>query len=99
MPYVTTDERVCLDHDIDQLVVTIAYKPNREGCVNYTISRIVSEVFAPSRPSEPWSYDQITKAVAAFECAKLEFYRRVAAPKEDAAILKNGDLPIYKRSV
>lgn len=33
-----------------------------------------------------------------FEGAKLEFYRRVAGPKEDIAIRENGDIPEYAES-
>ena len=34
----------------------------------------------------------IGDVVNAMECAKLEFYRRVAAPYEDTKIKENGDV-------
>ena len=38
------------------------------------------------------SYSNINEAVGALECAKLELYRRVAAPYEDTKIAENGDV-------
>ena len=38
------------------------------------------------------SYDTISGVVKALECAKLEFYRRVAVPYEDTKIKVNGDV-------
>jgi hypothetical protein len=38
------------------------------------------------------SYNTISDVVKAMECAKLEFYRRVAAPYEDEKIKQNGDV-------
>ena len=38
------------------------------------------------------SYTSINAAVGALECAKLECYRRIAEPYEDAAKEKNGDV-------
>ena len=34
----------------------------------------------------------VLQVVGAVRCAQMEFYRRVAAPYEDAAIKKNGDV-------
>jgi hypothetical protein len=38
------------------------------------------------------SYKNINQAIGALECAKLELYRRVAAPYEDKKALINGDV-------
>ena len=37
-------------------------------------------------------YSNINEAIGALECAKLELYRRVAAPYEDTKIAENGDV-------
>lgn len=37
-------------------------------------------------------YQQINDALGVLEGAKLEFYRRLAAPYEDTKILENGDV-------
>lgn len=38
------------------------------------------------------NYMVINDIVGALECAKLEFYRRLAAPYEDTKIAENGDV-------
>jgi hypothetical protein len=38
------------------------------------------------------SYTNINAAVGALECAKLELYRRLAAPYENAKQAENGDV-------
>ena len=37
-------------------------------------------------------YADINELIGALECAKLEFYRRKAAPYEDKKAVENGDL-------
>jgi hypothetical protein len=37
-------------------------------------------------------YAHINEAVGALECAKLELYRRVAAPYEDEKMKESGDV-------
>ena len=37
-------------------------------------------------------YTHVNEAVGVLECAKLELYRRVAAPYEDEKIAENGDV-------
>lgn len=38
------------------------------------------------------NFSTLSSIVAAFECAKLEFYRRHIAPYEDEKIQENGDV-------
>ena len=38
------------------------------------------------------SYKTINDIVGALECAKIEFYRRIAAKYEDTKITENGDM-------
>lgn len=37
-------------------------------------------------------YHTLQDIIGTFDCSKLEFYRRIIAPYEDAAIKKNGDV-------
>jgi hypothetical protein len=39
-----------------------------------------------------WDYRRINEVMGALECAKQEFYRRVAVPYEDKKIKENGDV-------
>ncbi len=93
MPYIKQYDRTPIDLNLDPLINHLRYVDNKDGASNYTISRLVSEVIGPTFGN--WSYEEIARAIAVFECAKLEFYRRVAVPKEDRAILENGDLLPY----
>ena len=96
MPYIKRDARPWVDCSLDDLIADLRSNPpaNADGELNYSISRLVSEVLGPEKG--PWRYVDIARAVAVFECAKLEFYRRVAAPKEDRAMSENGDIPAYE---
>ena len=94
MPYIKQIFRDAIDREIESLLqVLITLLSSNQGALNYTISRIVTETV--NSPGTDWSYDQICQVTAAFENAKLEFYRRVAGPKEDQAIIDNGDIPAY----
>lgn len=61
--------------------------PLTSGQLNYKITQLCTE-FLGTQPS----YDSINEIVGILECAKLEFYRRVAAPYEDKKIQENGDV-------
>ena len=61
--------------------------------LNYAISRLLSKAY--ELDTEP-RYEKINSAVGVTECVKLELYRRLAAPYEDKAIDKNGDIEEYK---
>lgn len=88
MPYIKQDQRDGLDYRIDLLAGLIT----SDGQLNYVISRLVARRFG----AIGWSYDLIARAVGALECVKLEFYRRLAAPYEEQAISRNGDIREYK---
>jgi hypothetical protein len=47
------------------------------------------------KPKDGWRYKWINRAVGVLDCLKFEFYRRLAAPYEDKAVARNGDLPCY----
>lgn len=95
MPYIKQPLRNRLDAAIDLIGDAIeAAGPleTRDGIVNYVISRIVSRAFKDG----DWRYKTIARCVAAFECAKLEFYRRIGTIQEERAIADNGDILEYQ---
>ena len=61
--------------------------PNGPGELNYQITEIIKD-YATKNPG----YQGINDILGALEGAKLEFYRRVAAPYEDTKIKENGDV-------
>lgn len=58
------------------------------GELNFMITRLLSHYL----DSKGKSYQTINDVMGALEGAKLEFYRRVAAPYEDTKIKENGDV-------
>jgi len=58
------------------------------GELNFQITRLVWG-FVQRKGA---NYEAINAAVGALECAKLELYRRRAAPYEDGKIQQNGDV-------
>lgn len=85
MPYIKQEERARLDAAIDALAAALP-REKFAGHMNYVVSRLCAALL------EPRSYARMNELVGALECAKLELYRRVAAPYEDAKALENGDV-------
>ena len=83
MPYITEESRNQIDEG--------AF-PNNEGELNYMISSLLDEYLA----EYGCNYANLNQVVGVLECAKLEIYRRMAAPYEDKKILENGD--VYNQS-
>lgn len=98
MPYITKELRDIVDPVLAELqfVIHRGFESDElDGVLNYVVSNIVAAGVKPK--AGPWRYSQIAQAMAVFECAKAEFYRRVAGPKEDQAIEANGDIPPYSK--
>ena len=79
MPYIPEDDR--------QTVETFRYAQSA-GELNYLITTTINQYIKDNR----LSYRTINDILGALEGAKLEFYRRVAAPYEDTKIEENGDV-------
>jgi len=66
--------------------------PELPGELNFAITKVIDR----------WldlmgvSYSNLNTAIGALECAKLELYRRIAAPYEDAKLAENGDVYLCK---
>ena len=57
------------------------------GILNYRISKLLWDYF-----NEQPGYQRINDVLGVLEGAKLEFYRRIAAPYEDVKMQANGDI-------
>lgn len=84
MPYIPKERRPLLDPLSD------AVSAQNAGELNFQITRLVDDFVKRKNGN----YEAINAAVGALECAKLELYRRIAAPYEDEKITLNGD--VYK---
>jgi len=103
MPYIKPEDRdradyeISIDANVQELsdaIKWIADDDNTKlsGLCNYTITQLL----AKSLKGDGWRYDKINTAIGVLECAKLEMYRRLAAPYEDNCIQKNGDISEYE---
>lgn len=62
--------------------------PRDAGELNFTLTSICIEYLELNG----LRYANVNEVIGALECAKLELYRRVAAPYEDTKIAENGDV-------
>lgn len=62
--------------------------PTKPGELNYLITKLVDSFLMMSGVS----YTSLNAAIGVLECAKLELYRRLAAPYEDEKSRINGDV-------
>ena len=87
MPYIKPENRKKYDTILKELVSILKTLPPEEvdGELNYIVTKILKGVY-------PLRYYHVNKAIGVLECAKLEFYRRVAAPYEDIKIKESGDV-------
>ncbi|MBW1975256.1 MAG: hypothetical protein JRI45_06760 [Deltaproteobacteria bacterium] len=89
MPYIKDAERRLIKPGCTFVAEAIAsFGKVHPGRVNYAISEILKQLLDYTRIS----YSEINKLIGALECAKLELYRRLAAPYEDKKIKENGDV-------
>lgn len=96
MPYITKENREKLDGEIDSLILKLESFTDDEieGALNYTISRLVSQLVTRDK-WDGFRYKNINRIMGVLECVKSEFYRRAASDYEDLAIQKNGDMREY----
>jgi hypothetical protein len=80
MPYIDNKARQRLDK---------GGQPETPGELNYVISRAVDDYLVRKGGLR---YAHLNEVVGVLECAKLELYRRVAAPYEDEKIAEAGDV-------
>lgn len=85
MPYITREARTLLEPTLRPLCDEMAGKS--DGTLNYALTSIVL-AWLPSQPH----YADYARAIAAFECAKLELYRTSVSLYEDMAKVQNGPL-------
>ena len=85
MPYISAEARDGIDNR--------HHAPDTAGELNYAITDLIDAYLVDYGPTT--SYAAINEVIGVLECAKLELYRRIAAPFEDLAMIRNGD--VYSR--
>jgi len=92
MPYIRQEKRCEIENELDQLIIKFLeseVEVGTAGRLNYLISSITGAIL---NNDERISYTRINELIGVLECAKLELYRRVAAPYEDDKSRLNGDV-------
>ena len=85
MPYIKKERRRELSVPADWPMVGLAQDV---GELNYQITCLVDNFISRKR----LKYSEINSAIGVLECAKMELYRRIAAPYEDEKCKENGDV-------
>jgi hypothetical protein len=80
MPYITQERRKA---------ILAGAKPQDPGELNFAITVLVDSYLQGKGGIR---YSHLNEVIGAIDCAKLELYRRVAAPYEDEKIAENGDV-------
>jgi hypothetical protein len=80
MPYIDPEDR-------HKLMVRDE-EPTTAGELNFVITDLVTGYIVRNG----LCYDTLNEVVGVLECAKMELYRRVAAPYEDKKCRLNGDV-------
>ncbi len=89
MPYLTDDARAKIDDHINDIIdVLINTDVSVPGGLNYAICRVADGVIA----AKGESYSLYNTLLGSVEAAKLEIYRRMVAPYEDAKSYQNGEV-------
>ncbi|MEX2572294.1 MAG: hypothetical protein WD737_13430 [Gemmatimonadota bacterium] len=79
MPYISQEARTRLDD---------GGEPDNAGELNYAVTRLIDDYLV----RKGMRYGNLNEVIGALECAKLELYRRVAAPYEEEKMKEAGDL-------
>lgn len=82
MPYIKQERRLALAFDDYP-------RPEGPGELNYVITKLIDDYLYRKVKG---SYADINEVIGVLECAKLEFYRRIAAPYEDEKCRQYGDV-------
>ncbi len=85
MPYIMHPSQRAL---LDSHIIPAAQAAANEGDLNYCLTRLVDQWLV----IHGLNYAELNAVIGVLECAKLELYRRVAAPYEDRKIAANGDV-------
>ena len=85
MPYIKNEATKDSISKLMEEVVTTITNP---GDLNYAITSLINQYYKDIGHS----YVAINDIIGSLECAKAEFYRRVAVPYEEEKIKENGDV-------
>jgi len=85
LPYITIKERLKYESAIRRIISSLPHDQRVDGHINYIFTRILKEVYTPG-------YFNYNRAIGVLECCKLELYRHVVGPYEEAKLKERGDV-------
>lgn len=91
MPYIVTEKREVLNPAIDEMLNALRELESDDpmndmgGNLNYVITVLLKRCYGEK-------YSEMAQAVSVLEMAKLEYYRKVAAPYENQKEYDNGEV-------
>ena len=85
MPYIKKERRRELSVPSDWPMIGLAQDV---GELNYQITCLADDFISRKK----LKYSEINSVIGVLECAKMELYRRIAAPYEDEKCEENGDV-------
>ncbi len=94
MPYIKQEDRDRIMDKIEgfgaigDVTSIIIDEINKPGELNYAITEMMKNYLE----RKGVSYTNMNEVIGVLECAKMELYRRMAAPYEDVKIKENGDV-------
>ena len=88
MPYIPQSDRPKFAPALDMLHDAVTTHGLSNGELNYLMTKLALLYIE----RHGMSYNTGSDVIKAFECAKIEFYRREIAPYEDSKIVANGDV-------
>ncbi len=90
MPYIERGDKLVYTDALAEIQDAFASVGAGDGDLNYMLTQVAIAWMMYHKP--PYNYSLRGRVLLAFEAAKLEYYRRVMAPYEDAKIVANGDV-------
>ncbi len=86
MPYIKEERRKLYLQSLTDLASELRGQNTESGDVVYCVYWLLKQLYGDG------NFDVKSDALKVLEAAKLEYYRRVMAPYEDAKIRENGDV-------
>ena len=88
MPYIKPENRENFNKVLEEVTNTFEKNGVTPGDLNYLLSKI-GHLYIKRKT---FGYTHINDVVGVLECAKQEFYRKIATPYEETKIIENGDI-------
>ena len=89
MPYIKQERQEALGFGH----LDVGFGPDDAGELNYVITQACNNYWLDGTiAGKKQNYQRLNDIIGALEGAKLEFYRRVVVPYENAKMAENGDV-------